>query len=337
MNSILCKPSEFSSLLQRFFTDRLLQQRNASPRTIAAYRDAFRLFFKYAEKQHKKSASQFTLNDFTATVVLEFLAYLEADRRNTIRSRNSRLTAFRSFARFIALQCPPAINNAQQVLAIPTKKFEKPMLGFLSREEVRALLIAPEASSWSGQRDRVMFTVLYNTGARVSELLDLHVADVRLAGGCSSVLLHGKGRKQRTVPLWKETATLIRQWIQKQSLTPDRVLLPNRRGARMTRSNVAERLALAVVAATPACPTLKGRQITPHTFRHSTAMHMLQSGVDITVIALWLGHESPVTTHGYLEADLEMKRRAIDAVNPPRSGRNRYKPSDSLLGFLESL
>jgi site-specific recombinase XerD len=177
MSSILCEPSEFSSLLQRFFTDRLLQQRNASPRTIAAYRDAFRIFFKYAEEQHKRAASQFTLNDFSASVVLEFLAYLEADRRNAIRSRNSRLTAFRSFARFIALQCPPASNNAQQILAIPTKKFEKRILGFLSREEVRALLIAPEASSWSGQRDRVMFAMLYNTGARVSELLDLCLAN----------------------------------------------------------------------------------------------------------------------------------------------------------------
>ncbi len=336
MNYILCKPFEFSSLLQGFFTDRLLQQRNASPQTIAAYRDTFRLFFEYVEKQHKKSASQFTLNDLTSSLVLDFLQYLECKRKNSTRSRNSRLTALHSFSRYVMLRCPPAANNAHQILSIPMKRFEKPLLGFVSREEVRTLLTAPDANSWAGQRDRIMLAILYNTGARVSEMLGINVADIEI-GACSSVRLHGKGRKQRMVPLWKETATLVRQWIQKQGLKPDQILLPNRQGRRMTRSNVTERLALAVSTASVVCPSLKGRHITPHTLRHSTAMHMLQSGVDITVIALWLGHASPVTTHGYVEADLAMKQRALNAVSPPRIGKSRYRASDSLLNFLKNL
>jgi integrase/recombinase XerD len=336
MNSILCKSSEFSSLLQKFFTDRLLQQRNASPQTIASYRDAFRLFFEYIERRHKKHASQFTLNDFTASLVLDFLQHYECERGNSIRSRNSRLTAFHSFSRYVMLQCPPAANNAYQVLSIPVKRYEKPLLGFVSREEMRAILAAPDVNSWAGERDKTVFAILYNTGARVSEMLGIHVSDIEF-GACSSVRLHGKGRKQRTVPLWKETATLVRQWIRRQELKPDQILLPNRQGNKMTRSNVTERLALAVSTASEVCPSLKGRHITPHTLRHSTAMHMLQSGVDISVIALWLGHASPVTTHGYVEADLAMKQRAINSVSPPKNGKTRYRASDSLLRFLEKL
>jgi integrase/recombinase XerD len=336
VNSILSKPSEFSSLLQRYFVERLLQQKNASPRTIAAYRDAFRLFFEYAEKHHHTTASKFTLNDFNAKLVLGFLDHLELQRKNSIRSRNSRLTAIHSFARYVALQCPCALNQAQQILAIPTKRFEKPLIGFLSREEIRAVLDAPDVSSWSGQRDRVLLSLLYNSGARVSELIAIRVTDLDL-GASPSVRLHGKGRKQRTVPLWKTTARLLRSWVQRQGLQPQQPVLPSRQGNPMTRSNVAKRLMLAVTAASTTCPQLIGRHITPHSVRHSTAMHMLQSGVNITVIALWLGHESPVTTHGYVEADLAMKERAINAVSPHKLGKGRYRASDSLLAFLETL
>jgi len=336
MNPLLAVPAEFATLLQRFFAERLIQQQNASPGTVAAYRDSFRLLLTYAERERGKSPAKLTLDDFDATLVLDFPAHLEAERHNTVRSRNARLAAVRAFAHYVALQCPPALQLAQQILAIPMKRFERPMLGFLSRDEVQALLTAPDATTWCGRRDRVMFALLYNTGARVSEMIGIKVADLTLAG-TSSVRLHGKGRKQRTVPLWKETAAEIRDWLKFADLRADQSIAPNRSGLPMTRTNVADRLTLAITTATKRCPQLAGRTITPHSLRHTTAMHLLQAGVDITVIALWLGHESPVTTHGYVEADLAMKERALATIAPPETKRKRYLPSDAVLKFLESL
>ena len=336
MNPLLAVPADFASLLQRFFGERLIQQQNASPRTVAAYRDSFRLLLTYAERERGKPPAKLTLGDFDATLVLDFLAHLETERHNTVRSRNARLAAVRAFAHYVALQCPPALQLAQQILAIPMKRFERPLLGFLSRVEVQAVLAAPDAGTWCGRRDRVMFALLYNTGARVSEMIGIKVADLTLAA-TSSVRLHGKGRKQRTVPLWKETAAEIRDWLKYTDLRADQSLVPNRSGLPMTRTNVAERLALAITAATTQCPQLAGRTISPHSLRHTTAMHLLQAGVDITVIALWLGHESPVTTHGYVEADLAMKERALATIAPSETKRKRYHPSDAVLKFLESL
>lgn len=336
MNSILTTPAEFATLLQRFFAERLIQQQNASPRTIAAYRDTFRLLLGYAERKKGKPPAKMALCDFDTTLVLDFLSYLENERHNTVRSRNARLAAVRAFAHYVSLQCPPALALAQQILAIPMKRFEKPLLGFLTRDEVQTLLAAPDTATWCGRRDRVMLALLYNTGARVSELLGIRVADISLAT-TSSVQLHGKGRKQRTVPLWKETATEIRQWLAYADLRSEHPLVPNRKGLPMTRTNVADRLTLAVTAAAKRCPQLEGRKISPHTLRHTTAMHLLQSGVDLTVIALWLGHESPVTTHGYVEADLAMKERALATIALPETRHKRYRPSDAVLNFLVSL
>jgi len=336
MNPLLAVPADFASLVQRFFGERLIQQQNASPRTVAAYRDCFRLLLTYAERERGKPPAKLALGDFDATLVLDFLAHLETERHNTVRSRNARLAAVRAFAHYVALQCPPALQLAQQILAIPMKRFERPMLGFLSRDEIQALLAAPDTTTWCGRRDRVMFALLYNTGARVSEMIGIKVADVTLAG-TSSVRLHGKGRKQRTVPLWKETAAEIRDWLMFADLRADQSIVPNRSGLPMTRTNVADRLTLAITAATNRCPQLAGRTITPHSLRHTTAMNLLQAGVDITVIALWLGHESPVTTHGYVEADLAMKERALATIAPPETKRKRYRPSDAVLKFLESL
>jgi site-specific recombinase XerD len=336
MNPLLAEPAQFATLLQRFFAERLLQQRNASPRTVTAYRDTFRLLLRYAQRETGKPPAKLTLNDFDATLVLDFLAHLETERHNTVRSRNARLAAIRAFAHYVALQCPPALHLAQQILAIPMKRFEKSLLGFLSRDEVRAVLAAPDTAAWCGRRDRVMLALLYNTGARVSEMIGIRVADITLAP-TSSVRLHGKGRKQRTVPLWKETAVEIRRWLEYADLRADQPLVPNRQGRPMTRTNVAERLTLAVTAATQQCPQLQGRKVSPHSVRHTTAMHLLQAGVDITVIALWLGHESPVTTHGYIEADLAMKERALATIAPPETKHKRYRPTDPILAFLESL
>lgn len=336
MNKLLSNPREFSSLVQRFFFDRLIQQRNASPRTIEAYRDTFRLLLVYRESECGKSPQTFTLDEFNADLVLKFLEYLESTRNSSIRTRNARLTALHSFARYVSLKCPPALDKCQQILAIPSKRFEKPMLGFLSREEVQSLLAAADNSTWSGRRDYMLVALLYNTGARVSELIAIRVGDLTL-GAAPSVRLHGKGRKQRTVPLWKETAVQLRHWLRAESLKPEDSLLPSRFGRPMTRVNVAERLSLLAAKASKQCPTLKRQHVTPHTLRHTTAMHLLQSGVDITVIALWLGHENPCTTHAYVEADLSMKQRALNSVSPPGSKKLRYRAPDSLLKFLEGL
>lgn len=336
MISPLTDPMVFAGLLQRFFAERLLQQKNASPRTIEAYRDTFRLLLRYAARETGKPPARLALGDCDAPLVLGFLTHLETQRHNTARSRNARLAAVRAFAHYIAWQCPEALPVTQRILAIPMKRFEKPLLGFLSREEVQAVLAAPDASTWCGRRDQVLLAVLYNTGARVSELIGIRVADVTFAA-TSSIRLHGKGRKQRTVPLWRPTAMALRNWLRYADLRADQPLVPARSGMPMTRTSVAERLALAVAVATASCPTLRGRRISPHTLRHTTAMHLLQAGVDITVIALWLGHQSPATTHTYIEADLAMKERALNAIAPSGTPRNRYRASDALLKFLDDL
>ena len=336
MSTILSSESEFTALVQRFFVERLIQQQNASAQTVNAYRDTFRLLLTYAERTIGKSPTTMSLEQFDCSLIIGFLDYLEAKRHNSTRSRNARLAAIRAFAHYVALQCPAALHLAQQILAIPSKRYEKPMLGFLSREEIQSLLNAPNSATWYGQRDRIMLAVLYNTGARVSELIRVRLSDIIL-DGAASVRLHGKGRKQRTVPLWKETALQIRGWVKYQPLQPDQPLIPSRHGKPMTRSNVAERISLAVETAASDHPQLRGRSISPHTIRHTTAMHLLQAGVDISVIALWLGHESPITTHGYVEADLSMKERALATIQPPEVSTSRYNPGDKLLKFLEEL
>lgn len=336
MKPPLADAAEFAALLQGFFAERLIQQQAVSSRTVASYRDAFRLLLAYAETTLGKPPATLTLSDVDANLILGFLQHLETDRKNSVRSRNARLAAVRAFARYIAEQCPPALLLAQRILAIPMKRFDKPLLGFMSRDEVRTLLEASDTTTWYGRRDRMLLTLLYNTGARVSELIAIRVDDLEF-DLTPSVRLRGKGRKQRSVPLWKNTITEVRRWIEYAHLKTDQILVPNRWGKPMTRSNVAERLARAVNIATLRCPTLKGRRISPHTMRHTTAMHLLQAGVDLTVIALWLGHESPVTTHGYVEADLAMKDRALAAIAPSTNRRIRYRPPDALMKFLQTL
>jgi site-specific recombinase XerD len=286
----------FPALLQDFFHQRLLAQRGASAQTIASYRDTFELLLCYAEQSTGRSPSTLTLDDFDSPLVLAFLDHLETKRRNCPRTRNLRLTAIRSFMHYASVRDPAALPVAQRVLAIPTKRFERPVLGFLSREEIDALLEAPDRTSWSGQRDAVLFATLYNSGARVSEITALRVADV-LLDRASALHLQGKGRKERIVPLWKTTAAQLRAWLPRIDRSPDAPVFPNRTGARLTRSGVEHRLRVALSAASKRCPSLARRQISPHTLRHTTAMHLLQSGVDITVIAMWLGHENPATTH----------------------------------------
>ena len=335
MKTVSAGPS-LATLLQAFFLERLTAQRNASPQTVAAYRDSFRLLLEFAQQYVGKAPERLELTDLDAPVVLAFLDHLERERHNTIRSRNARFAAIRSFMHFAAFKDPTALPGIQRVLAIPMKRFDKPLLGFLSTSEIQAILDAPPTDRWSGQRDRIMFATLYNTGARVSELTGLRVGDVVLDGS-ACVHLHGKGRKNRSVPLWRTTTTQVRHWLPRIDSRPDRPLFPSATGGRLTRPAVTARLRLAVQRAAAQCPSLTKRRVSPHCIRHSTAMHMLQSGVDITVIALWLGHENPATTHLYVEADLAMKERALQAVQSPRIKQTRYRPTDRLLAFLQRL
>lgn len=326
----------FPALVQAFFQRRLVAERGVSAHTLASYRDTFELLLRYAEHRTGRAPSALTLDDLTAPVVLAFLDHLESKRGNSPRTRNLRLTAIRSFMRYASVRDPAALPVAQGVLAIATKRVDHPVLGFLSREEVQALLRAPDRTTWSGQRDAVLFAVLYNTGARVSEVTGLRVADV-LVDRAAAVHLHGKGRKERVIPLWKGTATQVRAWCGCLDGTPDTPVFPNRAGHRLSRSGVEHRLQLAIRTASAKCPSLLARPISPHTLRHTTAMHLLQAGVDITVIALWLGHEDPATTHRYIESDLAMKEAALRRVDAPTASPVRFKAHDRLLAFLEAL
>jgi integrase/recombinase XerD len=326
----------FPTLLQDFFHQHLLAQRQASPRTVASYRDAFRLLLTYAHDRLHTPPSAVTLVDLDAPLLLAFLDHLEGTRRNSARTRNTRLAALRSFLHYASLRDPTALAVIQRAFAIPTKRFDRPLLGFLSRVEIDALLAAPDCSTWSGHRDHVLFTTLYNTGARVSEIIGVRVADLVLEP-VAHVRLHGKGRKDRTVPLWKNTAKRLKEWLPRVKVGPDTPLFPNGRGVALSRSGVERRLRAAVTIASVGCPSLATQRISPHTFRHTTAMHLLQSGVDLSVIALWLGHESLDTTHLYVEADLGMKERALAKMQDLPSGRWRYHASDRLLAFLEEL
>ncbi len=327
----------FPTLLQRFFIDHLRQQRAVSPSTVAAYRDTFRLLLAFAQRTKGKAPTDLALGDLNAAFILGFLDHLERERSNSVRSRNARLSAIRSFLKYAAHQDLTALATIEHSLAIPTKRHDKAVLGFLTRPEMEAIIAAPDRQSWVGQRDRALFTVLYNTGARVSEVINLRVGDLVL--DVSPVAhLHGKGRKRRSIPLWKATAAVIRQWLpQLAKASETDFLFPNNSGGRLSRSSVTQRLALSVEYATRQHPQLAGRAISPHTIRHTTAMHLLQSGVDITVIALWLGHESPSTTHLYLEADLAMKEEALSRLQPVDAGLARYRPPDQLMAFLQSL
>ncbi len=329
--------TSFPALLQRFFMEYLNQQRAVSPQTVKAYRDTFRLLLNFAKMKTGKTPSAITLNDLNAKLLLEFLEYLEKERGNSVRSRNARLAAIRTFLKYASHYNLEALGTIEQALAIPLKRHERKMVGYMTRKEIRAVLDAPDPLTWAGQRDRVLFSLMYNTGARVSEIIGLRCKDVILDHQ-PSVHLHGKGRKERTLPLQSSNAAVVRKWRKRlQSTSYDDFLFPNRKGERMTRSNVSQRLKLAVEKVLDKCPGLIGRSITPHIIRHSTAMHLLQSGVDITVIALWLGHESTSTTHIYVEADLTMKEETLMRLQPAEVKIGRYRPPDKLLNFLQSL
>lgn len=326
----------FAELVQDFFCERLLNQQNVSPNTVASYRDAFRLFLNFLHRRHGTPPSKLRLEHLDAPIVLAFLDELETERGNSTRTRNARLMAIRAFISYASARDPTALPLAQRVLAIPQKRFDRPLMGYLSRVEVEAVLDAPDQNTWSGRRDRALFTVMYNTGIRVSEAIALRRGDLNV-GTTTSVHVCGKGRKERRVPLWKATTTMLNCWLKELDVDEETPLFPSRLGVPLSRSGVENRLKRTVIKAAKHCLSLNGKDISPHTIRHTTAMHLLQSGVDITVIALWLGHESTETTHLYVEADLQMKQKALDRIDEPVLKKGRRRSSDQLLEFLEKL
>ena len=330
-------PPSFAALVQAYFAEYLTQQRALSAQTIAAYRDGFVLFLNFTEARLGKSPAAIALADITPELIMAFLDHLERQRHNSVRSRNARLAALRSFLKFAAHRDVSSLQVIERALGVPVKRFERQMFGYLSREEMLAVIGTPD-DSWLSQRDHVLFLLMYNTGARVSEIIGLKVGDVVLDAAAACVHLHGKGRKQRSVPLWHSTVKTVRIWLrlnsQFEAASP---LLPSRDGNAMTRSNVTKRLMLAVRTASEHHPRLTQQRVSPHTIRHTTAMHLLQAGVDISVIALWLGHESPITTHHYVEADLTMKDCALARLHEPDVRIQRYRAPDSLIDFLKTL
>jgi site-specific recombinase XerD len=328
--------SSFPVLLQEFFCNHLIAQRNLSTQTVASYRDTFRLLLPFTQARIKKVPSKLDLDDIDSPLILAFLDHLVKDRGNLARTRNVRLAAIRSFCHYAAVKEPTFLSNTQRILAIPMKRFDRPLLGFLSRQEIEAIIQAPDKSTRSGHRDQVMFSTFYNTGARISEIIAMTSGDIFL-GSSNHVKIHGKGRKERAVPLWKNTAKLIGVWIRRINPNTASRVFSNRLGQPLTRSGIEHRLDMAVCKASDSCPSLKEKNITVHSLRHTTAMHMLQSGIDITTIALWLGHESISTTHLYIEADMLMKQRALEKVTEPSIKSGRFRASDKVLAFLDSL
>lgn len=326
----------FAVLVQNFFYDFLINQRHVSRETVKSYRDTFSLLLRFAEKKLNKLVSELCLRDLNADLIVKFLASLESDRGNTISTRNIRLAAIRSFFHYAAYQEPAELPTIQRVLAIPIKHHDHVLLGFLSKKEIAAILSAPNLNRWSGRRDQVLFTTMYNTGARVSEVIGVTRKDIDIQK-TMVVHLHGKGRKERVVPLWKNTAILINSWLREINDDPRSPVFPNYAGKAMTRIGVGHRLKYCVKEASLNCQSLKNKKVSPHIIRHTTAMHLLQSGVDITVIALWLGHENINTTHKYMESDIDMKRKILMKIKSP-SYKVKPKPmTDRLLKFLESL
>jgi site-specific recombinase XerD len=323
-------------LLQQFFTQRLMQQRQASPHTISSYRDTFRLLLKFAQQRLHTPPALLTVEAIDAPLTVAFLDHLEKHRGLSARSRNLRLTAIHSFFRYAAFELPDHAAQIQRVLAIPNKRFTRRQVHFLARPEVEALLDAPDQRTWFGRRDHAFLQVAAQTGLRLSEMTGLTRNDVTLSAG-AHVRVMGKGRKERCVPLAKHTVAVLKAWLREPPRGDGQVLFPNARGTPLSPDGVHYLLVRHVTTAAKVCPSLKDKRVTVHCLRHTAAMDLLQEGVDRSVIALWLGHESVDTTQIYLEATLAMKEKALSKTKPLNGKFKRYRPGDKLLGFLNDL
>jgi site-specific recombinase XerD len=329
-------PPSFASLLERFFTQRLMQQRQASPHTISSYRDTFRQFLKFIERRLHKPPSHLRFEEIDAPLIVAFLDHLEKHNGLSVRSRNLRLTAIHSFFRYAAFEAPAHSAQIQRALAIPSKRFTRTLVCFLTRPEVEALLAAPDRRSWSGRRDHAFLLLAVQTGLRLSEMTGLKREDLILGVG-AHVRVIGKGRKERCTPLARSTLAVLTTWLREPQRGTGDVLFPSATGRRLSVHGVQYLLNKHRATASTSCPSLKHKRVTVHRLRHTMAMDLLQAGVDRAVIALWLGHESVETTQIYLEATLAMKEQALAKTAPPQATPGRYQPGDRLLGFLNSL
>lgn len=328
--------TRFAPLLERFFTQRLMLQRQASTHTIASYRDTFKMLLQFAHRRLKKAPSALDLEDIDAPLVAAFLDDLEALRGVTARTRNLRLTAVHSFFRYASYESPTHAGQIARVLAIPAKKFDRALVAFLTRTEVDALLAAPDQRTWSGRRDHALMLLAVQTGLRLSELTGLRRDDVHLGMG-AHVRVVGKGRKERCTPLSKATRAVLTAWLREPPRALDQPVFPNSRGGSLSAHGVHYLLAKHVAAAGMNCPSLTRKRVSPHVLRHTTAMDLLQEGVEQSVIALWLGHESIQTTQIYLDANLELKEKMLAKTTPPDGKPGRFRPDDQLLAFLKGL
>jgi integrase/recombinase XerD len=328
--------SALAPTLEAFFTERLMRQRQASPHTVAAYRDTLRLLLGFAAKRTGKQPSRLEVDDLDAPLVGAFLDHLERERGNGVRTRNARLAAIRSLFRYAALRHPEHAQAIQRVLAIPPKRFERKLVTFLTDEELDALLGAADRGTWTGRRDHAMLMLAAQTGLRASELTGLRCADVHLHSG-PHVSCLGKGRKQRITPLTAATVAVLRVWLDERGRQEGEPLFPTRSGGSLSRDGLERRIAKHAASAARDCPSLREKKVTAHVLRHTAAMRLLRAGVDTSVIALWLGHEQVETTQIYLHADLAIKEQALARTTPPGGRPGRYRPPDAVLAFLEAL
>lgn len=328
--------ASFASLLQRFFSERLIRQLDASPHTVASYRDAFRLLLRFAGRHLGRTPSELLLEDLDVELVGRFLDHLEQERGNSARSRNARLAALRAFFHYVSFTEPRYALHCQRVLGIPGKRLQRSPVEFLTQEETAALLAAPDSHTWIGRRDRTLLLVAVQTGLRNAELTSLKRRDVELGTG-AHVRCLGKGRKARCTPLGHDVARALESWLREASADPGDPVFPSSRGGHLSADAFQRLVARHAAAANTTCPSIQRKTVTPHTLRHTAAMNLLRRGVDLTVIALWLGHESIETTQAYLHADMEIKQRALAHATDSGAPPDRFRPEDSLLLFLESL
>lgn len=322
--------------LQAYFTDRLIGQRAASPNTIAAYKVAFRLLLGFATNRTGKTPGALDIAELDAPLIAAFLDHLEHDRHNSVATRNNRLAAIHSLFGYLALQHPEHAGTIQRVLAIPPKRAERNLVTYLTEPEVDALLAACDQNTWTGRRDHAMFALTIQTGLRISEVAALTRADVTLTAGANVHTL-GKGRKERRTPLTPSTTAILKTWMRQCPGTPGDPLFPTTTGQRLSRDAIEHRLAHHLTLAAHDCPSIRNKHVTMHTLRHTAAMRLLIAGNDVTVIALWLGHEQVATTSIYLHADMTHKREAIDRTKPLAAKPGRYRPPDPVLAFLDNL
>jgi integrase/recombinase XerD len=328
--------STLAPLLQSYFTDRLIRQRHASPHTIASYRDTFRLLLKFVKATTGKAPSTIRLEDLDAPLIGAFLAHLEIERGNSARTRNARLTAIHSFFHYVSLEAPDHAALLQRVLAVPPKRFDTTLISYLERPEIEALLQSPDRTTRIGRRDHALLLLAMQTGLRVSELSALRRQDVQLGSG-AHVRCDGKGRKERCTPLTKSKVAVLRSWLREGRGQGDDPLFPSGNGQHLTRSAIWRLVVKHAASAEDRCPTIKAKHVTPHVLRHTVAMTLLHAGVDPSVIALWLGHESLESTAMYLHADMAIKERALERTTPVNAKPGRYRPPEDLEAFLNQL